>query len=109
MAERQPGPPATPAWRGSGKRGGVVHKKTSKGRRVFTLTAVRLALAGAIAAWVFLIRPQHQAYFVPAAFSEYQRPQLPVNGYADQDRRALSGFFKAVSTYTVQEGDLLRT
>jgi hypothetical protein len=109
MAERQPGPPATPAWRGSGKRGGVVHKKTSKGRRVFTLTAVMLALAGAIAAWVFLIRPQHQAYFVPAAFSEYQRPQLPVNGYADQDRRALSGFFKAVSTYTVQEGDLLRT
>lgn len=96
MAEEQPKPPPSvpQRWKKAttAPAGGTL-PMSGRRKKAFVLLAVMLALAGAIAAWLFLIRPFREPYFVTIPISEYRARQFPVNALAAQDSAALIRHF----------------
>jgi hypothetical protein len=81
-------------WRGtSGGKHGPGAASSSRGRKLFWLLAVLLALVGAIAALIFFQRPTGAAYFVTLPIREYSSESWPTNPLAVQDGVALLNHF----------------
>jgi hypothetical protein len=82
---------------------------SNKGKQIFTVLAVMLALAGAVVGILYLIRPTPRPYFVPIFITEYTKRQIPVNFQAESDRKALveGNYFEHMSTFGSQERNQL--
>jgi hypothetical protein len=82
-------------------------KSTGRGKQIFGVLAVMVALAGAVAGIVYWLRPAPRPYFVPLFIPEYTQKQVPVNFQAETDRRALEegNYFEHQSTFGSQERD----
>jgi hypothetical protein len=102
-AWRQPeGKPASPAG-GPGAPG--------RGKKIFALLAVMLALAGVIVGLIYWIKPRPEPYFLPLFITDYRAAEIPVIPLAQADREALCnsaslgerGYFGSVSAFTSQE------
>src|SRR5437763_4082341 len=82
-------------------------KSTGRGKQIFGVLAVMVALAGAAAGIVYWLRPAPRPYFVPLFIPEYTPKQIPINSQAEADRRALEegNYFEHKSTFGSQEKD----
>jgi hypothetical protein len=87
--------PQKQEWRSAAPTPAGRRKPTSNLRRqkAFALGAIILALIGAIAAWVFFVRPLDPPYFLTIPVSEYTAADLPINSFAEQDSDALLKHF----------------
>jgi hypothetical protein len=76
------------AWKQSDT-GPAPGSPAAKRKQLLIVLFCFLALGGAIAAWLFLIEPPHNPYFLPLCVTEYKDRHIPANAQADQDREAL--------------------
>ena len=91
-------PPAQPRkqnWRHTAPSASVVRKPSvsRRGKKIFALSAVLLALGGAVAAWLLFVKPVQSPYFLTIPVSEYTSADLPANAFAEQDSDALLKHF----------------
>src|SRR5262245_2882995 len=79
----------------------------AKRKQIGTLLFVILALAGAVAAFIWLLQWAAEPYFLPLSITEYKDRHFPANAQADQDRDALlkGNYFpsKGRETFASQE------
>jgi hypothetical protein len=80
-----------PRWKQGGPPGAATAGRPAPGKRrkVLILSAVVLALAGAIAAWLLYPRAFQQPYFLALLLDQHDDRRLPANAWADADRTAL--------------------
>ncbi len=67
--------------------------RSAKRRQITAAAVVMLALAGAVIALLFLIRPAQTPYFLTIPITEYKARQYPPNPLARQDSNALERHF----------------
>lgn len=92
----QPAPkPPSPAqrWRGGQRAAGSGRGTSSRGRQLFVLVAVLLALGGAALAWLLFVRGLPAPYVLSLPIREYTARQLPANAFAVQDSDVLLQHF----------------
>ncbi|MGE3809724.1 MAG: hypothetical protein AB7K24_34085, partial [Gemmataceae bacterium] len=68
----------------------ATRKVRTRGRRIYTIIALMLGLAGIFAGMITWVQPVVPPYFVPLFITEYESPLLPVNAEGDPDRQALT-------------------
>ncbi len=95
MADAFP-PPRTPSnkWHGGPGDPTIRTPKSNRGRQLYWLTALSLALLGAVAAIVFYPKPMTQPRFLSMTVREYRSPLLPPNAWALQDGKLLARHFE---------------
>jgi hypothetical protein len=96
MADHSPAPdPPARRWRATARPEEgfqrVAVKSSARNRKAILLTAVILALGGAIAAWVFYPRGMPEAAFITIPVREYDK--LPFNAFTVQDSELLLKHF----------------
>jgi hypothetical protein len=98
------------AWK-QAQTGPAPGSPAAKRKQIFILLFCLLALGGAVAAWIYLIEPPHNPYFLPLCVTEYKDRHIPANAQADQDRETLlaGNYFpqKAANAFASQEKRLL--
>ncbi|HEY1861978.1 MAG TPA: hypothetical protein VGG61_16570, partial [Gemmataceae bacterium] len=107
--------PATP------RKGDWRHKATTvsgssagtsgRGKKMFALLAVILALGGAVVGLMFVIGTFHPPVFLSLPISEYRDRRFPPNPFADLDAKSLHAHIHGEGSevaHNSQENDLLR-
>jgi hypothetical protein len=76
------------AWK-QAQTGPAPGSPAAKRKQISILLFCLLALGGVVAAWIYLIEPAHNPYFLPLCVTEYKDRHIPANAQADQDRETL--------------------
>jgi hypothetical protein len=86
-------------------------RSSERGKKVFALLGVMLALAGAIVGFLFFYHHFQSPTFLSLPITEYNDHRFPANAFAQQDAEALLARFSGEGSgvaFNSQEGDLLR-